>query len=289
MRTNRRSRLRWAAAALLGAAAVLLLPLLARRGPPESALDRPVDGTTQATPYERMSEFTTIRSDREILFYCSNSMRLVMERIAAEFQRQSGIAVVFTFGGGSELLPLIQMGGRGDLFICHDPYAERLETFGRLAEYRVVGRLVPVILVPRGNPLNIGGLSDLGRPGLRVATVDRRYATAGQMIHAVLDRKPWGEAVRENIRIEARGHSDAVLSLLTGHVDAAVVWSFLAALYADRVDRIDCGVEFPEEIRVTLCRLTTSENASETQAFLEFIESEYARKAFSWYGYREAE
>ncbi len=244
-----------------------------------------VDAETKATPLEQMSEFSTISADREVVVHCGNSMRLVMEHIAAEFQRRYEIAVVFNYGGSSELLPLIEFGGRGDLFICHDPYAEILAEKNLLVDYVVVGELKPIILVERGNPRNINNLADLGRDGLRFATVDSRYATAGKMVHEVLDREPWGDKVRGNLVIESRSHSDAVVSLLTGHTHAAVVWSFLAPLYANRLDKIDSGVEFGERIRVTICRLTTSENPEETEKFKQFVESDYAAKAFEYYGY----
>lgn len=247
------------------------------------------DATTQATPYEQQSAFSTIRSNREVIFHCSNSMRLAMEWIAAEFQRRENIAVVFNYGGGSELLPLIELGNRGDLFLCHDPYEARLKEKGLLADSIVIGRLRPVILVPKGNPNGIRGLADLGRTGLRIATVDRRYATAGKMTHAALDREPWGEAVRANIAIESRGHSDAALAVTTGHADAAVVWNFLAALYADQLDKIECGVEFPEEIRVTLCKLISAENHEETAKLMEFAQSDYANRVWTYYGYRDGE
>ncbi len=255
----------------------------------QAETDANTHAVSQATPYQAQSRFTTIQSDRQVMIHCGNSMRLAMEDIAGEFQRRYDIAVIFNFGGGSELLPLIEMGGRGDLFLCHDPYEDLIREKGLLVDSIVIGSLRPIILVPKGNPKGITGLADLGKAGLRLATVDPRYATAGKMVHAVLDSEPWGAAVRENIVIETRGHSDAVLSVLTGHADAAVVWSFLAALYADRLDRVDGGVEFPQEIRVTLCRLKSSTNTEETARLMEFAQSDYAKKVWMDYGYRPTE
>jgi molybdate transport system substrate-binding protein len=246
------------------------------------------DGETHATPYDEMSRFSTIKADREVMVHCGNSMRLAMEWIAAEFQRRHNIAVVFNFGGGSELLPLIELGGRGDLFLCHDPYEARLKEKGLIADSVVVGSLRPVILVPKGNPKGIGKLEDLAQAGLRIASVDARYATAGKMLHAVLDRESWGMAVRQNIVIESRGHSDAAQSVLTGHTDAAVVWNFLVALYPDKLGKVECDVVFPQTVRVTLCKLNSSQNAEEANKLMEFVQSDYAIKVWNHYGYRNA-
>ncbi len=271
---------------LVIAGLVLIAAVLAALGL-RNVEEAPRHGQTGATPLEEMSWFETIDSDREVVVHCGNSMRVVMEKIADEFQRRHGIGVVFNFGGSSELLPLVELGGRGDLFICHDPYAEILEEKGLLEDYIVVGRLEPVILVEKDNPLGIGGLRDLGREGFRLATVDPRYATAGKMLQEVLDREAWGGQVRENIAIESRGHSDAALSLLTGHVDAAVVWNFLAALYSDELDEVKAGVDFPDEIRVTLCRIKTVENREEAAKFMDFAVSDFALDVFEQFGYIE--
>lgn len=243
------------------------------------------DAGTGATPLEEMSWFEPIESEREVIVHCGNSMRIVMEEIAVEFQKRSGIAVVFNFGGSAELLPLIEFGGRGDLYICHDPYAVILEEKNLLVDYTVAGRLEPVILVQKGNPLGIRSMEDLAGPGIRVSSVDPRYATAGKMVHGVLDRKPWGGDARRNILIESRGHSDAALALLTGHVDAAIVWNFLEALYPDRLEKVSPGVDFEEEIRVTVCRLATSENTEEANELMEFITSDFGVATFKRYGY----
>ncbi len=277
-----KNRMIMIAAVIAVSAGVFIHAVRQAGGPGESW-----DGETRATPLEERSRFTTLDAEREVIIHCGNSMRVALEEIADEFQKRRGIAVVFNFGGSAELLPLIEFGGRGDLYICHDPYAEILEEKNLLVDYIVAGRLEPVILVKKDNPLGIKGLSGLGAPGMRVSSVDPRYATAGRMIHEVLDREPWGEDVRRNIIIESRGHSDAALALLTGHVDAALVWNFLAALYPGDLDSISPGVDFPEDIRVTLCRLTTSENGEEALEFMEFAVSDFAKDVFERYGYTE--
>ncbi|MBN1556222.1 MAG: molybdate ABC transporter substrate-binding protein [Phycisphaerae bacterium] len=248
--------------------------------------DENKDAVSQATPYQKESRFSTIQSDREIFIHCSNSMRLAMEEIAGEFQRRNKIAVVFNYGGGSELFPQVILAKRGDLFLCHDPYESKIKEKDLLVDSITIGHLKPVILVPKGNPKGIKGLSDLGQPNLRVASVDPRYATAGKMVHAVLDKESWGKAVKDNIVLETRGHSDAANALLTGHVDAAVVWSFLGAMYADRLDVVDCNVEFPQKIRVTLCRLKSAANPDDAVEMMKFTESDYAKNIWTKYGYR---
>lgn len=240
--------------------------------------------TTQATPYEKMSEFSQLDADRKVMVHCGASMRVVMEQIAAQFQERHGIAVQFNFGGSAELLSSIEIGRIGDIYVCHDPYAERISEKDLLTEYIVAGGLVPVLMVPKNNPENIEGLSCLRRPNLRVGMTDSRYATAGRLVDEAIEERGWKEEIRNNIVIESRAHNELALALLSGHVDVSVAWNFLPALYREEIESIEAGVEFPP-VRVTVCLLETAENIDEARKFMEFMHTDYAREAYRYFGY----
>ncbi len=246
--------------------------------------ERQVIVRTQATPYAQMSEFSQLDTDRTVMVHCGASMRVVMEQIAAEFQRRYDIGVQFNFGGSAELLSSIEIGRIGDIYVCHDPYAERIDEKGLLSEYVTAGGLEPVIMVPKNNPQEIEDLSSLRRPGLRIGMTDSRYSTAGRLVDEAIEERGWKEEIRNNIVIESRAHNELALALLSGHVDASVAWNFLPGLYQDEMDSIRPGVEFPD-IRVTVCLLETSENVEDARKFMEFTTSEFGREALRYFGY----
>ncbi len=241
--------------------------------------------TTRATPYEQRSEFAQIEADRKVVVHCGSSMRLVMEEIAKDFQEEYNIAVQFNFGGSAELLATIEVGQWGDVYVCHDPYADNLDEKGLLRDYTVPGYLRPVVMVPQDNPHNIEDISCLKRPELQVGLTDPRYSTAGELVEKALADKGWKESVYDNVVLESRAHNELAVALVSEHIDAGVAWSFLPELY-DELKSIPAGIDFPE-IRVTACLLENAENQEEAENFMNFIISDTGREAFQRYGYLE--
>jgi len=222
---------------------------------------------------------------RELFIHCGNSMRPAAEALAAEFEKRYDIPMRLNFGGSADLLASIELGQRGDLYLPHDPYAEMLEEKGLLEYYEVVGHIEPIIIVPRGNPAGIETMAELATRDLAVALPDARYATAGKLIEAAFEKKGLLGRLRANVAMEARGHNEVALALVSGHVDAAMVWSFIATSYKDRVDMIrPPDADFPRK-RVTLCLLTHARNRQAAEQFMKLATSEFGRQVFTERGY----
>jgi molybdate transport system substrate-binding protein len=218
------------------------------------------------------------------MVHCGNSMRAASEEVAGEFERKTGIHVDFNFGGSETLLPAILVSKKGDVFVCHDPFGAQLSEKGLLEEQVAVGRLVPVMIVAKGNPLGIKTLADLTRPGVRVGLMDARYSTCGEMLQNVLREKDLFEAVQKNIRVETRSHNDLAVGIRTGHLDTSVVWNFIAVADAETVDMVTTGEEYPP-VNVTVCMLKYAENPEAARAFLKTAASEFGLEVFKRRGY----
>jgi len=247
-------------------------------------------GLSQQTPVPAPAESGAdaakpAADERSIVVHCGSSMRLAAEDLAPEFLKRYRTAVHFNFGGVETLLPQIELGVKGDMFICHDPYAEMLtKKGGLLVRYKTVGYLEPTIIVPVGNPAAIHSLADLAKPGLKVGLPDARFATAGQLVWAALGKIELADAVRKNIRMESRTHNDVAMALVSGHIDAGVVWNFIARSYKGRLEWVDPGCDFPET-RVTVCLLQNTTDREMAEKFMEFATSAHSRAVFENYGY----
>ncbi len=243
--------------------------------------------TTSASP-RWGGDYKTLSAEREILILCGASMRPVAERLAEAFQKEKGIAVRFNFGGSSELLAMMELGPGGDLYLCHDPYAERVSEKGLLERAEAVGWLTPILVVAPGNPKGIRSLEDLARPGVRVGLPDARFATAGKIVRTVLAEKGIEDAVDANLQLESRAHNELGLAVCEGHLDVAVVWNFIGRYYAGKLESVPTGVRFPE-IRVTICLLKTARDVEAARLFLEYASMPGARALFAEMGYRREE
>ncbi len=238
------------------------------------------------TPVDPDAEEAARDADRELFIHCGNSMRPAAEALAEEFEERYGIGVRLNFGGSADLLSSIELGQRGDLYLPHDPYAELLEEKGLLEYYEVVGHIEPIIVVPPGNPDGIETMEDLATRDLSVAIPDPRYATAGQLIHEAFEEMGLLEEFQNNVAMEARGHNEVALALVSGHVDAAMVWSFIATSYQDQLDMVrPPDVSFPEK-RVTLCLLTHAVDRDAAEKFMELATSETGQRIFEELGYK---
>jgi molybdate transport system substrate-binding protein len=226
------------------------------------------------------------RPDAPLKVYCGISMRPVAEELAREYERETGAAIEFDFGGSETLLPRIEVAGTGDLFITHDPFGDELARKGKVERYVVGGWLIPVLIVARGNPLQLRGLADLAKPGVKLGMMDARHSTCGQIVRDRLAEKGLAESVDANVKVEKRSHQDLALDVALGALDAALVWNFSAELNRERVEGLWLDEPFPET-RLVVCLLKSTRQRERAEGFLALCESERGRAVFGKFGYRK--
>ncbi len=221
-----------------------------------------------------------------LLVHCGSSMRPAAEVLAADYEKRYGVKIEFNFGGTETLLPQIELRKEGDLFICHDPFGEKLKRDGLQTKAVTVGYLTPVIIVPKGNPKYIHALLDLLQPGLRVGVTDPRFATCGQMVEERLRKLHLAKSFNDhpNFVLQTRSHGDVANALTIGSIDAGVVWNFIAVTFRDKMDMIPTGQHFPDT-RIMVCQLRCAKNPAGAARFLRFAASHSGRKVFADHGY----
>jgi len=226
---------------------------------------------------------------RSIQVFCGTSMRPAVEEIAAEYQKREGTFVELSYGGCEALFPQIKLMKKGDLFVCHDPFGDKLKAEGLLDRIQPVGYLEPTIIVPKGSKKEIHSLKDLVTQKLRIGTTDPRFATCGEMVEDKLREHGWAESYEKqpNFVLQSRSHGDVATALITGQLDAGIVWNFIACQFNDKVDQVPTGEEFPET-RVTTCLLSCSQNRDAAGKFLDLAGSDFGRQVFAHYGYAKA-
>jgi molybdate transport system substrate-binding protein len=100
---------------------------------------------------------------KELMVFAAASLREVFEGLAAGFERaHPGTKVRLNLAGSQELRMQIEQGARADVFASADlKHMALLEKQGQLDRPVIFARNEPVIVVPRGNPAAIKGLTDL--------------------------------------------------------------------------------------------------------------------------------
>lgn len=220
----------------------------------------------------------------ELRVLCGSSMAEPGQQISRQFQTNRGVTVLVDLGGSETLLPRILTGAPADVFICHDPFEQKLKDAGRWAGSARVGLLKPVLLVRPGNPFGLKSIEDLARPGLKLGIGDPRYSTCGEMFVALLDRKGIRDGMMKQVVLQGRAHAELANGLIIGSLDAAVVWNFVARLYGEKVQLVPTADVYPE-VNVTVVGLRQSQQPALRDAFLEMCRGEAVKSVFAAHGY----
>lgn len=216
---------------------------------------------------------------------CGSSMAAPVQELGRQFMLAHRARIEFDLGGSETLLPKILAGGRADVFVCHDPFEEKLKAAGRWTDSVVVGYLAPVLAVRPGNPKGIRSLQDLARPGLKIGIGDPRYSTCGELFVGALREQGIEGGVMANVILQARTHAEVANGLVLGPLDAVVVWNFVTALYPGKLEAVPTGVAYPAT-RVTVIGLTGGDNPALRDTFLDWCRQPLVRETFGRYGYR---
>lgn len=240
-------------------------------------------------------------SSNEVLVLCGGSMKEVLDEIILRYKRVSDDPVIATYGGSGDLCAQMQKTGRGDIYICHDPFMPWAAEQGLIDRWDTVGYLDVVIIAQKGNPKNIRGLKDLAQPGLRLGIGDRTYSTSGQIAKAMFKQLDYGDEIRRNIRMESKGHQKRCMDVAMETLDASIVWGPVAQLFSDRLEIMPIPDEYVhavtsatygesdlKNVKVTVGVITYARDREPARRFYEFITSE-CRNLFAQHGFRTTE
>jgi len=204
-------------------------------------------------------------------------------RIGKDFEAaHPGLKVTFSFGGSSGLAQQITSGAPADVFAAASPKTmQTVVDAGDAAGTPVTFvRNQLVIAVPKGNPKAVAKLSDLTRPGLKVALCAEQVpcGAAAKTALAGLAVTP----VTQEQDVKA-----ALAKVKLGEVDAALVYRTDARAAAAAVD----GIEFPESAKAIndypIVALKHAPNPAAAAAFVAFVRSGGGLKVLTDAGFQK--
>ena len=221
----------------------------------------------------------------ELMVLCGSSFVKPMEKLCAEFTAETGIKTATSVGGSEDLLPLVKLGKKGDVYVTHDPFLDYTRDANALSEHVHVGFVAPVLAVQKGNPKGLTSIEDLAGADLKVALTDPQYSTAGELVFALLEKKGIKDDVLKNVGNRlTRGHGDLGTYLKLQEVDAVLMWNGVAHTFRDSLDVVKAPYEYDEEIRVHVIGLSYTTQAEALKRFMEFARGR-GQEVFEEFGY----
>ncbi|MFI7575499.1 molybdate ABC transporter substrate-binding protein [Micromonospora sp. NPDC049497] len=219
-----------------------------------------------------------------VTVFAAASLTESFTRIGEDFEAANpGTTVEFNFAGSSALATQINQGAPADVFAAAAPrnMATVADAGNADGQPVVFARNQLVVAVAPGNPRGVRGLTDLARPGLKVALCAEQVP-CGAAARTALDAASV-TLTPVTLEQDVRG---ALSKVTLGEVDAALVYRTDARATASDVT----AVEFPESAGAVndypVVVLADAPNAAGGRAFVAYVRSEPARAVLAEAGFQ---
>jgi molybdate transport system substrate-binding protein len=219
------------------------------------------------------------------MIYCAAGLQPPVSEILSAYEAAHHIKFATKFAGSGSLLSEIRVAG-GDLFLAADRlYLTQADQMKLVTEVVPIAYQYPIIVVPKGNPQRITGLSDLLKPGVRLSLADPQRAAIGKVVSGILDRDGRWAALWKRAVIQRETVNEVANDVKLAAADAGIVWNVTAVQYPDLE-----AIHVPEfdrsknEIAVGL--LSTSKDPQAAHEFIRYLtDPSEGRRVFARHGY----
>lgn len=268
------------------------------------------------------SQQTSSGGGQTITLYGFSILKEVMEKaifpaFAAKWKKEHGQDVTFTssFAGSETVTNQILQGVKADIAILSiERDADRLKQAGfitsdwhQLPNKGIINKTPFVILVRKGNPKGINDFPDLGKPGVQLIHPEPVSSGGAQWsilaIYGSELKKSEAEGARDegralktlqaiwkNVIASPDSARAARTQFETGHGDALITYELEGLLMKQAGAEIEVVLPestiFSEHPAVVIDRNVSAEKRAVVDAFMQFLWSEEAQRAFVQYHFR---
>jgi molybdate transport system substrate-binding protein len=218
-----------------------------------------------------------------LTMYTAAGMRVPVEKIAAQYETETGVHVELQFGGSNTLLNQLQVNKfeTADLYLAADDfYLDEAVELGLARETLPIGHQRPVIAVRRDSDKSITSIADLVRGDVTVSMASPDQAAVGQVCREALRGAEIGEANAWDAveaAVTERGVfkptvNDVANDVKLGAVDAGLLWDTTVAMpkYRDELQAIGVAeLDHPKLVGVAV--LNSSQQPTEALRFARYL------------------
>ncbi len=245
-------------------------------------------------PFWRQKGFEAGAGDKwadspKLVLFSGAVNRRGIEGALKDFCAREGVEISTTYNGCGILCASMQTMLKADnaqlpdaYYACDicfvPPVAELFPEAVLLTETRIV------IAVAKGNPKAVQSLADLARPGLRVGIGHMQQSTLGFMTSRLLEVTNLDKAVRKNVVSEQPTADILATQLITGSLDAAILYTVNVQQQSDKVDTIPidhAGARAVQPFAVS-SKTPFPAVARRLLKFLEARRADFERAGFTW-------
>ncbi len=235
-------------------------------------------------------------SEGNVVAYTAASLKGASPALAAGFERMyPGHKVVFNLDGTQALRTQVQNGAYADVFIsASQKYTTELTTGGYFVDGSVkqLTTNYVIVILPANNPGKITSLSDLSKPGLKIAmaayTVPIGTVTYGALASLAKSTygKDWNTSVFKNVVTYETTEPGVATKVALGEVDAGFVYESTAAAGKDTYATINIPKKdnVLQTYQIAVMKQSTGKGAATD--FENFMLSGAGQQILKDYGFR---
>lgn len=173
----------------------------------------------------------------ELTLFAGSMLRPAIADTIEKFKKREGVDVSTVYNGCGILVGQMRGGQLPDAyFACDVEFMKQVAD--QFPDPVDVSQNELVIVVPKGNPKQIGSLKDLTRPGLRVGIGHEKQCAMGWITQVTFREGGIQNEVMSNVTVQVPAGDMLVNQMRAGSLDAAVVYLSNAAGAADILDAI---------------------------------------------------
>lgn len=173
----------------------------------------------------------------ELAIFAGSMLRPAIEDTLVAFEKREGVRVTRVYNGCGVLVAQMKAGQRPDAyFACDREFMSQVtDLFPKPID---VSMNELVILVQKGNPMEINSLRDLTKKGLRVGIGHEKQCAMGWLTQNTFRQGGLQTEVMENVTVQSPTGDMLVNQMQAGALDAAVAYLSNAAGSAEHLDAI---------------------------------------------------
>ena len=192
----------------------------------------------EAESFTAIQNADTWEDHPTITLYSGGVNRRAIEKTILEFQEREGVTINTSYNGCGILVGQMKAGGKPDAyFACDTSFMTQVNS--RFDKPEVLSQTNIVLVVKKGNPLNIKNLEDLAKPGIRLGVGHPEQAALGTLTKKLLDASGLYEKIKPNISVESPSADMIIAQFKTGSLDACLVYTVNVSYMKDEVELIE--------------------------------------------------
>lgn len=222
----------------------------------------------------------------EVTVFAAASLTDCLQKIATNYEKQTGNKVVFNFAASSTLDRQIEEGAPADIFFSADEARmDELQKRGLILEGTRRSKLSNslVIVIAADSTLPVHSAADLaGAQIQRIALADPQLVPAGIYSHEYLEKLGIWQKIQPKV-VPTENVRAALAAVESGNVEAGMVYKTDAAI-SKRV-KVACEIKDGPPISYPMAVLKEAKDPKAAKAFLDFLNGNEAASVFERYGF----